>query len=80
MPELFGLSERLLEDIKGQGFDIAGISADRLLKNWRLVRERSGRVGGVVPGSIRALIVSAWSSHGRRGRALAYLASRHKSV
>ena len=38
--------EEMLEDIRGQGFDVAGIPTDRLLRNWRLVRETNG---GVLP-------------------------------
>jgi len=36
---------RLLEDIAGQGFDLAGISGERLLVNWHLVRETTTDVG-----------------------------------
>ncbi|MEA1905881.1 MAG: ATP-binding protein [Euryarchaeota archaeon] len=38
--------ERLLKDITEQGFDIAGISGERLIVNWHLVRETKtdGRV------------------------------------
>lgn len=37
--------ERMLKDITGQGFDIAGISGERLLVNWHLVRETKTDVG-----------------------------------
>lgn len=37
--------ERMLEYITGQGFDIAGISGERLLVNWHLVRETKTDVG-----------------------------------
>jgi len=36
---------RMLEDIAGQGFDLAGISVERLLVNWHLVRETKTDVG-----------------------------------
>jgi len=35
----------MLEDITGQGFDLAGISGERLLVNWHLVRETKTDVG-----------------------------------
>jgi len=37
--------ERMLKDITGQGFDIAGISGERLLANWHLVRETKMDIG-----------------------------------
>jgi len=37
--------ERMLKDIVEQGFDIAGISGERLLANWHLVRETKMDIG-----------------------------------
>ena len=34
--------EELLRDIQDQGFDVADISSERLLRNWNLVREING--------------------------------------
>lgn len=36
---------RMLEDIAEQGFDISGISGERLLLNWHLVRETKTDIG-----------------------------------
>ena len=42
--------EGLLEDIEGQGFDVAGIPKDRLLRNWRLIRETNGEARPTLAG------------------------------
>jgi len=42
--------EGLLKDIQEQGFDVAGISQNRLLRNWNLLREINGEVHPTVAG------------------------------
>lgn len=42
--------KRLLKDIQEQGFDVAGISQNRLLRNWNLLREINGEYRPTVAG------------------------------
>ena len=42
--------EELVEDVKGQGVDVAGISRERMLLNWSLIRESNGKSSPTLAG------------------------------
>jgi ATP-dependent DNA helicase RecG len=44
--------ERLLEDVQAYGIDIAGMSRERLLRNWSLIQEVNGEMHPTVAGTL----------------------------